>query len=169
MSQEQPVVEIQTNKGTIRAELWPQQAPQTVENFLAYVDKDHYAGLIFHRVINGFMIQGGGMDPQMQPKATEAPVTNEACAEAPNKRGTLAMARTSDPHSATSQFFINLVDNDFLDHKDQTPQGYGYCTFGQVVDGMDVVDQIAAVQTGRHGPYDDVPAEPVVIESIQRA
>jgi cyclophilin family peptidyl-prolyl cis-trans isomerase len=168
MSQEQPVVEIQTNKGSFRAELWPQQAPKTVENFLAYVEKDHYAGLIFHRVINGFMIQGGGMDPQMQPKATESPVENEACAEAPNKRGTLAMARTNDPHSATSQFFVNLVDNDFLDHKDDTPRGYGYCVFGQVVDGMDVVDEIAAVQTSRHGPYDDVPAEPVIIESVQR-
>lgn len=168
MSENAPKVEIKTSKGSITVELWPDKAPKTVENFLMYVEKDHYADLVFHRVIDGFMIQGGGMDENMKSAPTEAPIENEASADAPNDRGTIAMARTSEINSATSQFFINLKDNDFLNHRDKSPQGYGYCVFGQVTDGMDVVDQIAKVETTRKGPYDDVPAEPVVIQSVQR-
>jgi cyclophilin family peptidyl-prolyl cis-trans isomerase len=160
-------VEINTSLGSFTAELWPDKAPKTVENFLAYARKGHYDGTIFHRVIDGFMVQGGGMTPDMRQKATQEPVKNEASSEVPNDRGTLAMARTSQIHSATSQFFVNLVDNGFLNHRDQSPQGFGYCVFGKVTDGMDVVDKIAKVQTTSHGPYEDVPAEPVLIESVQ--
>ncbi len=164
---EKPMIRIQTNLGTIDAELWPDKAPLTVGNFLRYVEKKFYDGIIFHRVIPGFMIQGGGFDPDMRQKATDAPVKNEARADAPNTKGTLAMARTSIIDSATSQFFINLVDNEFLNHRDSSPQGYGYCVFGRVAAGMDVVEKIAKVATGRHGPHDDVPTEPVRIESIR--
>jgi cyclophilin family peptidyl-prolyl cis-trans isomerase len=162
-----PVVVIKTSMGTIEAELWPGKAPKTAENFLGYVKKGFYDGLIFHRVIPRFMIQGGGFTPKMKKKDTGDPIKNEARADVPNERGTLAMARTPDPHSATAQFFINLVDNDFLNHKSKTPRGWGYCVFGKVVEGMDVVDKIAKVKTGRHGRFRDVPEEPVVIESIR--
>ncbi len=158
------LVLIETSMGTIKAELWADKAPQTVENFLSYTDKGFYDGLIFHRVIDGFMIQGGGFTPEMQKKDTDKPIKNEATAELSNDRGTLAMARTSDIHSATAQFFINLVDNGFLNHKSDRPDEFGYCVFGKVVDGLDVVDAIGKVKT-RAG---DVPVEPVVIKSIRR-
>jgi peptidyl-prolyl cis-trans isomerase B (cyclophilin B) len=155
--------------GSITAELWADRAPKTVENMLAYIDDKFYDGLIFHRVIPDFMIQGGGMDPDMKQKATRAPVINEASAELRNDRGTLAMARTSDVNSATAQFFINLVDNGFLNHQNETAQGFGYCAFGSVTEGMDVVSKIGAVSTGRQGFHDDVPVEAVTINSISRA
>jgi peptidyl-prolyl cis-trans isomerase B (cyclophilin B) len=159
----------ETSKGTITAELWADKSPKTVENFLAYVDAGFFDGLIFHRVIPGFMVQGGGMNADMQQKAGNAPIENEAAADVKNDRGTLAMARTNDPHSATSQFFINLVDNDFLNFSSATMQGYGYCAFGKVTDGMDVVDAIAQVPTGNVGMHGDVPLEPVTITSVKRA
>ncbi len=162
------LVLIETSMGTIRAELWADKAPQTVENFLSYTDKGFYDGLIFHRVIDGFMIQGGGFTPQMQQKRAGKTIKNEATAELSNDRGTLAMARTSDIHSATSQFFINLVDNAFLNHKSNSPAEFGYCVFGKVVEGLDVVDTIAKVKTGTVGQSGDVPVEPVVIKSIRR-
>ena len=133
-------------------------------NFLAYVESGHYDGTVFHRVINGFMIQGGGMSVGMQEKSTNAAIENEAANGLKNERGTIAMARTADPHSATAQFFINLADNDFLNHRAPSGQGWGYCVFGRVVDGMDVVDQIKGVKTGNKGFHQDVPVEDVVIE-----
>ena len=163
------VVTIETSAGTIRAELWGDRAPITVANFLGYVDDGFYDGLIFHRVIDGFMIQGGGFAPDMQQKTAGAPIKNEASADKPNSRGTLAMARTSVVDSATAQFFINLVDNDFLNHRDDSEHGFGYCAFGEVIDGLDAVDQIASVKTGRHGPFSDVPVEPVTITSVKRS
>jgi peptidyl-prolyl cis-trans isomerase B (cyclophilin B) len=163
-----PVVVIETSMGTIKAELWPDKAKETVANFLKYADGKFYDGLIFHRVIPGFMIQGGGFSSQMQEKATRGPVRNEARADTPNARGTLAMARTMNVDSATSQFFINLVDNGFLNHRDETPAGFGYCVFGKVTDGMDVVDKIAKVATGNVGPFENVPVEAVRINSIRR-
>jgi cyclophilin family peptidyl-prolyl cis-trans isomerase len=162
-------VVIETSMGTIKAELWPEKAPKTVANFLTYVNEGAYDGTIFHRVISGFMIQGGGFTPQMRQKSAHEPIVNEAAADVPNQRGTLAMARTSEVNSATAQFFINLADNSFLNHTAETPRGFGYCVFGKVIEGMDVVDKIASVKTGQHGPYGDVPTEPVVIESIRRA
>ena len=162
-----PTIEIVTSLGTIKAQLWPEKAPLTVENVLQYVKDGFYDGLIFHRVISGFMIQGGGFTPDMQQKATRAPVRNEARSDTPNRRGTLAMARTSDVNSATAQFFINHADNAFLNHRDETPRGFGYCVFGQVTEGMDVVDSIAKVRTGNKGPFQDVPQEPVVIQSVR--
>jgi len=161
-----PVIVIDTNLGQIKAELWADKAPGTVENFVKYIEKKHFDGLIFHRVIDGFMIQGGGFTPDMQQKGTDDPIRNEATADKKNDRGTLAMARTSDLHSATSQFFINLKDNDFLNHRDASNQGFGYCAFGKVTEGMDVVDKIAKVQTGNKGGHGDVPTKPVVINSI---
>ena len=172
VSEEQPtktVVTIETTLGTIKAELWADKAPVTVKNFLAYVDEKFYDGLIFHRVIKGFMIQGGGFDAAMKQKATHEQIKNEASADKKNDRGTLAMARTNVVDSATAQFFINLVDNDFLNHRDETAGGFGYCAFGKVIDGMDVVDKIGAVATGRVGRYDDVPVDQVQIKSIRRA
>jgi len=163
-----PTVVIDTSMGTITAELWADRAPKTVANLLAYVDDEFYDGLIFHRVISDFMIQGGGMDADMKQKGTRDPIVNEASAELRNDRGTLAMARTSDVNSATAQFFINLVDNAFLNHQDETAQGFGYCAFGEVTEGLDVVDRIGSVATGRSGFHDDVPREPVVINSIRR-
>lgn len=163
-----PRVEIRTSLGTMTAELWPEKAPATVSNFLRYVDQGFYDGLIFHRVIEGFMIQGGGFAPDMHQRPAREMITNEARPDVPNERGTLAMARTSEVDSATSQFFINHTDNDFLNHKDRTPEGFGYCVFGKLIDGYDVLDAIAKVPTGRSGPHDDVPTEPVVIESIRR-
>ena len=162
-----PVVIIETSMGTIEAELWADKAPVTVANFLMYVDEGFYDGLIFHRVIDGFMIQGGGFTPDMKKKATHADIKNEAAAELRNVRGTLAMARSGKIHSASSQFFINLVNNSSLDHKDETSRGFGYCAFGKVLDGMGVVDKIAKVKT-HWQRYDDVPVEPVVIRSIRR-
>ena len=163
-----PIVIIDTSMGTITAELWADRAPETVANMLAYIDDEFYDGLIFHRVISDFMIQGGGMDADMKQKAARPPVVNEASAELRNDRGTLAMARTSDVNSATAQFFINLVDNGFLNHQNETAQGFGYCAFGCVTEGMDVVARIGSVATGRSGHHDDVPVEAVVINSIRR-
>lgn len=164
-----PVIAIKTSMGTMTAELWPEKAPKTVENFLSYVDESYFDGLVFHRVIPNFMVQGGGFDTNMVQKKTKAPVVNEASADVPNKRGTLAMARTTDINSATSQFFINLADNGFLNHRDKSVRGYGYCVFGKLTDGLDVLDKIAAVKTGKSGPHSDVPVEAVTITSIKRS
>jgi len=161
---------IETSMGKITAELFQDKAPATVSNVLAYVDEKFYDDTIFHRVIDGFMIQGGGFTKNMNQKPTKAPVKNEADNGLSNTRGTLAMARTMVPDSATCQFFINLVDRnkDMLDHTSKTPQGWGYCVFGKVIEGMDVVDAIAKVPTGFSGPHQNVPTEPVVIKSIRR-
>ncbi len=165
-----PVVTIETSHGTITAELFADKAPLTVENFLSYVDKGSYDGTVFHRVIPDFMIQGGGFTSEMSQKPTAAPIRNEARADVPNARGTLAMARTQVVDSATAQFFINLKDNAFLNHRDRTPQGFGYAVFGRVTDGMDVVDRIAQEPTGTHpSGHRDVPQTPVVIRSVRRA
>lgn len=161
-------VVISTSKGDVRAELFDARSPETVRNFLSYVDDEFYDGTIFHRVIRGFMLQGGGLTPDMRQKETRAPVTNEAANGLKNVTGTLAMARTIDIHSATAQFFINVADNDFLDHKDESIRGFGYCVFGRVVEGMDVVGDIETVETGRTHGHSDVPSEPVVIHSIRR-
>ena len=160
---------IETSKGKIVAELDEEKAPATVANFLSYVDDKFYDGTIFHRVIDGFMIQGGGFTPEMRQKATKAPVKNEADNGLANARGTLAMARTMVVDSATCQFFINLVDNGFLNFRAKTPQGYGYCVFGKVTEGMEVVDAIAKVATGNKGMHQNVPVEPVTILSVRRA
>ncbi|AXT93090.1 peptidylprolyl isomerase [Moraxella catarrhalis] len=162
-----PVVEFDTTFGQIKIELNAEKAPITVANFLDYVESGHYDGLIFHRVIDGFMIQGGGMDAQMNEKRTGTPIKNEADNGLKNTVGSIAMARTSDPHSATAQFFINVKDNDFLNHSSPTPQGWGYTVFGQVIDGMDVVNQIKGVPTGCFGYHADVPNEPIVINSAK--
>ncbi|RKP54528.1 peptidylprolyl isomerase [Pararobbsia silviterrae] len=158
------MVELHTNHGVIKIELNAEKAPKTVENFLNYVKSGHYDGTVFHRVIDGFMIQGGGFAQGMDQKPTEAPVANEADNGLKNERGTLAMARTNDPHSATAQFFINVKDNDFLNFSSPTPQGWGYCVFGKIVEGLDVVDAIKKVKTGNKGFHQDVPVEDVVIE-----
>ena len=157
-------IEMHTSAGTLRIELDDERAPLSAANFADYVRKGHYDGTIFHRVIRGFMIQGGGFDPQMQQKPTGSPIQNEANNGLRNQRYTLAMARTSAPHSATAQFFISTVDNGFLDFKSESPQGWGYAVFGRVVDGTDVVDQIEGVATGNRSGHGDVPLEPVVIE-----
>ncbi|SPR96182.1 peptidylprolyl isomerase [Cupriavidus taiwanensis] len=157
-------VQLQTNKGVITLELDAEKAPKTVENFLSYVRKGHYDNTIFHRVIKNFMIQGGGFEPGMKQKDTDAPIENEAGNGLKNDRYTVAMARTNAPHSATAQFFINVVDNDFLNFSSPTPQGFGYAVFGKVVDGTDVVEQIKGVRTGSSGFHQDVPLEDVVIE-----
>lgn len=161
------MIKLTTNHGAITLELDAEKAPQTVANFLAYVESGHYDGTVFHRVINGFMIQGGGMGVGLKEKPTQAPIENEANNGLKNDRGTIAMARTSDPHSATAQFFINLADNDFLNHRAPSGQGWGYCVFGRVADGMDVVDQIKGVKTGNKGFHQDVPVEDVVIEKAE--
>lgn len=166
---ETDMVIIKTSKGDIKVKLNAEKAPLTVANFLAYVDDGHYDGTVFHRVINGFMIQGGGFDAAMHQKPTRAPVRNEAANGLLNKRGTIAMARTMVVDSATSQFFINVNDNDFLNFRAPSPQGFGYCVFGEVVEGMDVVDQIKGVRTGVKGGMSDVPLETVEILSIERA
>lgn len=163
-----PQVELTTSMGVIVLELDAEKAPRSVANFLAYVEEGFYDGLIFHRVIDGFMIQGGGFDKAMQKKETKPPITNEADNGVRNTRGTIAMARTNDPHSATAQFFINTVDNRPLDHRAKDTYGWGYAVFGKVIAGMDVVDAIAKVKTGRSGVYDNVPAEPVVIVKAKR-
>lgn len=159
-----PRVRFETSKGPIVIELFAKEAPKTVENFLEYTRSGFYDGTVFHRVIPGFVIQGGGFTADMTQKATRPPIPNEADNGIKNSRGTLSMARTSDPNSATSQFFINLVDNQALDHRSKSPAGWGYAVFGKVVEGMNVVDEIAKVQTGRRGPHSDVPVEPVVVE-----
>ena len=160
-----PVVELDTNMGAIVIELNEEKAPKTVENFINYVKSGHYDGTIFHRIIDGFMIQGGGMDAEMNEKATNAPVENEADNGLKNDAGTIAMARTQDPHSATSQFFVNVKDNDFLNHSGKNMQGWGYTVFGKVTSGMDVIEKMRGVPTGRFGMHADVPKEPVVIKS----
>ncbi len=161
------MIKLTTNHGVITLELDAEKAPKTVANFLAYVESGHYDGTVFHRVINGFMIQGGGMGVGLKEKPTQAPIENEAGNGLKNDHGSVAMARTSDPHSATAQFFINLADNDFLNHRAPSGQGWGYCVFGRVVDGMDVVDQIKGVKTGNKGFHQDVPVEDVVIEKAE--
>ena len=163
-----PVVIMETSKGTVKIELWPDKAPITVKNFLRYTDEKFFDGTIFHRVISNFMIQGGGFTPQMQEKPTHGPIKNEARADVKNKRGTIAMARTNVVDSATAQFFINVVDNDSLNHRDETPRGFGYCVFGKVIEGMDVVDKIRDVRTTTRGPYRNVPVQPVLIQSVKR-
>lgn len=159
-----PSVLLKTNHGDITLELDAAKAPKSVANFLAYVNSGHYDGTIFHRVIDNFMIQGGGMTAGMKQKSTLDQIENEANNGLKNDRGTIAMARTSDPHSATAQFFINVNDNDFLNHTAPTPQGWGYAVFGKVSNGMDVVDKIKKVKTGNAGYHQDVPTEDVVIE-----
>jgi peptidyl-prolyl cis-trans isomerase A (cyclophilin A) len=162
-----PKVELKTSQGKITLELYPDKAPKSVENFLKYVKDGFYDGLIFHRVIDGFMIQGGGFDKKMSQKATRGKIQNEAKNGLKNEKGTLAMARTSDPHSASSQFFINLSDNAFLDYPGQ--DGWGYAVFGKVVDGLDVVEKIGKVKTGRANGMGDVPVEAVTIEKATLA
>jgi peptidyl-prolyl cis-trans isomerase B (cyclophilin B) len=159
-------VEMVTSAGTVRIELDDAKAPVSVANFLAYAAKGHYNDTVFHRVIPGFMIQGGGFAPGMRQKPTDAPIANEANNGLKNTRYTLAMARTSAPHSATAQFFINAKDNGFLDFKSESPQGWGYAVFGKVVAGTEVVDAIEGVRTGSRGGHDDVPVEDVVIRSV---
>ena len=160
-----PVVELDTSMGAIVIELNEEKAPKTVENFLNYVKSGQYDGTIFHRIIDGFMIQGGGMDAEMNEKPTNAPIENEADNGLKNDAGTIAMARTQDPHSATSQFFINVKDNGFLNHTGKNMQGWGYTVFGKVTSGMDVIEKMKGVPTGRFGMHADVPKEPVVINS----
>lgn len=162
-----PRVAFETSKGRIVVELFADKAPRSVENFLAYVHSGHYDGTVFHRVIPGFMIQGGGFTPDMSQKPTRAPIQNEADNGLSNRRGTLSMARTGEPHSASSQFYVNLVDNSGLDHRDKSPQGWGYAVFGQVVEGMDVVDAIAGVRTGTRSFHQNVPVEPVVVQKAE--
>ena len=157
-------VDLYTNHGKIRIELDDAKAPESAKNFLAYVEKGHYNGTVFHRVIPNFMIQGGGFDAGMKQKPTDAPLRNEANNGLKNEHYTLAMARTSDPHSASSQFFINTKDNDFLNFKSESGSGWGYAVFGKVVEGKEVVDAIEGVKTGRKGFHDDVPLEDVIIE-----
>ena len=155
-----------TTVGPMTLELDADNAPKTVENFLSYVSSGFYDGTIFHRVINNFMVQGGGFTADMEQKATEAPIENEANNGLKNARGTIAMARTQDPHSATAQFFINVQDNDFLNHTGENMQGWGYAVFGKVTEGEDVLDKIRCVQTGSQAGHQDVPVEPIIIESV---
>lgn len=161
------MIRFTTNKGFFDVELNEAAAPKTCENFLQYVRSGFYNGTIFHRVISGFMIQGGGFEPGLQQKETKAPIENEANNGLKNDKYTIAMARTNDPHSATSQFFINVADNDFLNHTSPTPRGWGYAVFGKVVAGTDVVDAIAAVRTASRSWYGDVPVEDVVMEKVE--
>ena len=168
MNASAPQVMLETSMGNIKLELFEKDAPLTVANFLAYVDEGHYDSTIFHRVIPGFMIQGGGFTPDMNQKAAHDPIQNEAKNAGSNTRGTIAMARTMIVDSATCQFFINTVDNDFLNYRNSSPQGFGYCVFGHVIEGMDVVDKIEKVPTtGRNG-HQDVPVEPVIILKAYR-
>ena len=161
------MLQMNTSMGSIEIELFAEQAPLSTANFLEYVNSGFFDGLIFHRVIPGFMIQGGGMDANMREKPNKAPIQNEADNGLRNDRGTLAMARTQNPHSATSQFFINLVNNDFLNHSSKDARGWGYAVFGKVTKGMDVVDAIAQVSTGNSGYHQNVPKQPIVIESVE--
>ncbi len=161
-----PKVLMETSKGDITIELFEKEAPRTVKNFLSYASEGFYNNLIFHRVIKDFMIQGGGMDSEMRQKDPKAPIKNEARRGLGNNRGTLAMARTNIVDSATAQFFINVKDNDFLNHTDNTARGFGYCVFGEVTKGMDVVDSIARVKTGNFNGFQDVPKEPIFIKNV---
>lgn len=161
-----PQVTIETTHGNIVLELYPQKAPKTVANFLQYAESGFYKDTIFHRVMNGFMIQGGGMTADMQEKPTKDPIKNEAANGLTNDVGTIAMARTMDPDSATAQFFINLVNNHGLNYRDDTPEAIGYCVFGRVLTGMDVVREIAVVETGNAGPHANVPKTPILIKQI---
>lgn len=165
---ENPRVVLDTSEGKIVLELYMEKAPETVQNFLGYIDAKFYDGTIFHRVIPNFMIQGGGFTADMKKKSSRAPIRNEADSGLNNDRHTIAMARTGDPHSATAQFFINTAKNDFLNFKNKTEQGWGYAVFGKVVKGMDTVDAISAVKTTTRGPYGDVPVKPVLIKSAKR-
>lgn len=158
---------LHTNFGDIKLELYPEKAPETVKNYVEYVKSGHYNGTIFHRVISNFMIQGGGFDKDMKQKSTNAPIKNEANNGLKNEVGTIAMARTQDPHSASAQFFINVTDNDFLNFRNESMQGWGYAVFGKVTEGMDVVEKIKAVKTTNHGFHENVPVEPVIIESAE--
>ena len=162
-----PVVIVETSMGDVTVELFQESAPKTVANFLEYVKAGFYKDTIFHRVIKGFMIQGGGLDTDMKQKPTRPPVENEAANGEKNLRGTIAMARTADVHSATAQFFINTVNNSFLDHRSETREGFGYCVFGKVIAGMDVVDMIENSPTGTAGMHRDVPKVPIVIKDIK--
>ena len=164
MAAGKPIVTFKTSMGDFTVQLEPEKTPNTVANFLQYVREGHYDGTIFHRVIAKFMVQGGGFTKNFEQKATRDPVRNEADKGLANKRGTIAMARTSDPHSATNQFFVNVVYNKFLDHRAKNQQGWGYTAFGQVIDGMNIIGRIARVKTGTVGPYGDVPEEPIIIE-----
>ncbi len=164
---ESATVLLKTSLGDITVTLDTEKAPNTTKNFIEYVEAGHYDGTIFHRVIDGFMIQGGGFDADMQQKETGEPIENEADNGLTNETGTLAMARTMDPHSASAQFFINVSDNDFLNHSAKTPEGWGYAVFGKVTDGMDVVEKIQKVATGNHGMHQDVPREAVVIKKAE--
>ena len=161
------MVKLRTSFGIIALELDTGRAPETVKNFLEYVESGFYSNTVFHRVIDGFMIQGGGFEPGMRQKPARSPIKNEAHNGLKNERYTIAMARTSEPHSASSQFFINVKDNDFLDHTAQNAQGWGYCVFGKVVEGRDVVDKIKQVKTGKRGGHADVPVEDVIIERAE--
>jgi cyclophilin family peptidyl-prolyl cis-trans isomerase len=162
-----PTLAMSTSMGDVRIELFGDKAPITVKNFLGYVEEKFYDGVIFHRVIPGFMVQGGGFDREMQQKRTHSPIKNEAINGLKNKTGTLAMARTNVVDSATAQFFINVKDNDFLDHRSATPDGFGYAVFGQLIEGLDVVRKIEKVRTGTRGLHSDVPLEAVLINSIR--
>jgi len=161
------MVKLHTSHGAITLELDATRAPETVKNFLAYVASGHYANTVFHRVIDGFMVQGGGFEPGMKQKPARATVQNEASNGLKNERYTVAMARTADPHSASAQFFINVADNGFLNHKAQTPDGWGYCVFGRVTEGQDVVDKIKCVKTGKRSFHSDVPVEDVILERAE--
>ncbi len=161
------MIKLHTNYGDITLELDSEKAPITVQNFIDYVNSGHYDNTIFHRVIDGFMIQGGGFEPGLVQKQTRAPIRNEASNGLKNDKYTVAMARTSDVDSATAQFFINVADNDFLNHSSPTPQGFGYCVFGKVVEGMDVVDKIKKVRTGNRGGHQNVPLENVLLEKAE--
>jgi peptidyl-prolyl cis-trans isomerase B (cyclophilin B) len=163
-----PTVLLETSSGDMLLELFAEQAPETVRNFLRYVDDGFYANTLFHRVIPGFMIQGGGLNMKMEDKPAGAPIRNEADNGLANARGTVAMARTSEPHSATAQFFINAADNDFLNHAAPDAAGYGYCVFGRVIEGMDVVDAILRLKTRTVGHHEDVPADMVLITGVSR-
>jgi peptidyl-prolyl cis-trans isomerase B (cyclophilin B) len=163
------MVRLHTNFGIIALELEPERAPETVKNFLTYVESGFYSNTVFHRVIDGFMVQGGGFEPGMRQKPTQKTIKNEAGNGLKNDRHTVAMARTSEPHSASSQFFINVKDNDFLNHTAPSSQGWGYCVFGKVVEGRDIVDRIKQVKTGKRGGYADVPMEDVIIEKAEVA
>ncbi|MBI5724108.1 MAG: peptidylprolyl isomerase [Planctomycetes bacterium] len=166
-SKPNPKVILETTMGTIKLELWADRIPATVGNFIRYVQAKHYDGLIFHRVIPGFMVQGGGLTPDMKERKTAGPIKNEAPKGCKNRRGMIAMARTSQVDSATCQFFINVADNDFLDYKGDSPDKFGYCAFGRVLDGMDVVDSICEVATGKKAGHDDVPMVDILITSAR--
>ena len=168
-AQTNPIVDIETSKGVVSAELYADKAPISVESFLRYVDNGFFNDLIFHRVIPNFMVQGGGFSADMLQKSAYEPIKNEARSDVPNMRGTLAMARTNVVDSATSQFFINLIDNDYLNHTDDSPRGFGYAVFGAVISGMEVIDEIASVETGvARGGHQNVPKEPVMILRVSR-